>query len=114
MQWGGILILPCFICGCTVRCRASERGFVIMKEHMRKKLDNMFQKAFEYGILPKGFSRWDFDSLCRCLYEIDISGYAETIDKKVADYLNKNGYAIIDWSEPQYADKDKIGFRIME
>lgn len=81
---------------------------------MRKKLDAIFDKAFEHGILPKGFSRWDFDSLCRCLYEIDMNGYAETIDKNVADYFKKNKYKVIDWSEPQYADKQKIGYRIME
>ena len=83
-------------------------------QNMRKKIDNVLTKAFDKGILPKGFSRWDFDALCRCFHEINANGYAETIDKIVADYCYKCGYKIIDWSEPQYADENKIGYRICE
>lgn len=83
-----------------------------MKDAMRKKLDTIFNKAFEHGILPKGFSLYDFDELCRAYYTIETDGYFDTINKNVTEFFRKCGYKIIDWNEPQYIEKMKIGYRI--
>ena len=85
---------------------------MLNKAAVSKKIKNVFVKAEEKGVLPKGFSPYDFDALCRAYYTIETDGYCDTINKNVTEFFRKCGYRIIDWSDPQYSDKMKIGYRI--
>lgn len=85
---------------------------MLNKAAIRRKLEDVFAKAEEKGILPKGFSPYDFDELCRAYYTIETDGHFDTINKNVTEFFRKCGYKIINWEEPQYADKMKIGYRI--
>lgn len=85
---------------------------MLNKAAIRNKLEKVFIKAEEKGILPKGFSPYDFDDLCRAYYTIEADAYFDTINANVAEFFRKCGYKIIDWEDPQYAEEMKIGYRI--
>lgn len=85
---------------------------MLNKKAVKKKFENVFAKAEEKGILPKGFSPYDFDELCRAYYRIEADGYYDTINKNVAEFFRKCGYKIINWEDPQYIEEMKIGDRI--
>ena len=100
----------------AVQGRTVVREWVVTqmlnKAAARKKFENVFIKAEDKGILPKGFSPYDFDELCRAYYTIETNGYFDTINENVAEFFRKCRYKITNWEEPQYAVEMKIGYRI--
>jgi hypothetical protein len=77
---------------------------MLNKSATRKKLENVFVKAEEKGILPKGFSLYDFDELCRAYYTIETDGYFDTINKNVAEWLNYKYFGIYNLKEGENND----------
>ena len=70
---------------------------MLNKSAIRNKLESVFIKAEEKGILPKGFSPYDFDELCRAYYTIETDGYFDTINKNVTEFFRKCGYIKFLW-----------------